>query len=91
MLVKKIYHRLALLFLLVLFTACRQKLNSNTVDIKDMRIPAAGNDSISLGIDKSPMDMIYFPEDYPKQKMVTPNMPDPLQGSFTAGHKKAAG
>lgn len=29
-------------------------------------------------VDRSPMDMIYFPVDYPKEKMANPGLQDPL-------------
>lgn len=78
MLAKKGFSIFALLFLWMLLNACRQKTNTNPVETNNMRIPVSVNDSITLSIDKSPMDMIYFPEDYPQQKMITPNLPDPV-------------
>jgi Protein of unknown function (DUF2911) len=78
MLAKKGFSIVGLLFLLALFNACRQKTNTNPVETNNMRIPVSVNDSITLSIDKSPMDMIYFPEDYPKQKMITPNLANPV-------------
>ena len=78
MLAKKGFSIVGLLFLLALFNACRQKTNTNPVATNNMRIPVSVNDSITLSIDKSPMDMIYFPEDYPKQKMITPNLANPV-------------
>ena len=78
MLAKKRFSIVALLFLLGLFNACRQKTNTKPVETNNMRIPVSVNDSITLSIDKSPMDMIYFPDDYPKQKMVTPDMANPV-------------
>ncbi|HAO45655.1 MAG TPA: DUF2911 domain-containing protein [Ferruginibacter sp.] len=42
------------------------------------QIPVIVNDSNLLSIDRSPMDMIYFPVDYPKEKMTNPGLPDPL-------------
>ena len=62
-----------------LFYACKQPANKEaTVETKTMRLPVSVNDSSILSLDKSPMDMSYFPEDYPQQKMVTPNMPNPV-------------
>ena len=62
-----------------LFFACKQKQgNSVTTETKTMRLPVSVQDSSLLSLDKSPMDMIYFPEDYPQQKMVTPNMANPV-------------
>lgn len=42
------------------------------------RIPVSVKDSILLSIDKSPMDMIYFPENYPAQKMIDPALANPV-------------
>jgi Protein of unknown function (DUF2911) len=78
MLAKKRFLTVALLFSLGLFCACDQKTNTKPVEKTNMRIPVSVNDSITLSIDRSPMDMIYFPEDYPKQKMITPNLPNPV-------------
>lgn len=60
-----------------LFFACKQK-PGNAVSTETMRLPVSVHDSSILSLDKSPMDMSYFPDDYPKQKMVTPNMADPV-------------
>jgi Protein of unknown function (DUF2911) len=69
----------ALLLIAGLFYACKQKEgNTATAETKTMRLPVSVHDSSILSLDKSPMDMIYFPEDYPKQKMVTPNMANPV-------------
>lgn len=66
-------------FALVLFSSCSQKKGNNpTTEIKTLRLPVSVHDSSILSLDKSPMDMSYFPEDYPKQKMITPNMANPL-------------
>lgn len=78
MLLKKSLSLVGLLVLTGLNNACQQKANQIPVETKTMRIPVSVNDSVILSIDKSPMDMSYFPEDYPKQKMVTPNMPNPV-------------
>ncbi|MEP7236646.1 MAG: DUF2911 domain-containing protein [Ferruginibacter sp.] len=78
MFLKKIIPIVGLLICTALFFACQPKANQVTVEAKDMRIPVSVNDSVILSIDKSPMDMSYFPEDYPKQKMITPNMGDPV-------------
>lgn len=63
------------ILLICFFFSCRQKSN-NTAD-KPMQMRVSVNDSISLSIDKSPMDMIYFPVDYPKQKMGLSSMANP--------------
>lgn len=69
----------ALLIASVLFYSCNQKDDSKSVpETKNLRLPVSVQDSLVLAIDKSPMDMSYFPEDYPKQKMVTPNMANPV-------------
>lgn len=66
-------------WMLVLFTGCVQKTTVKPGDeTKLLRIPVSVNDSLLLSIDKSPMDMSYFPDDYPKQKMVTPDMANPV-------------
>ena len=66
-------------FALVLFSSCNQKTGNNpTTEIKTLRLPVSMHDSSILSLDKSPMDMSYFPEDYPKQKMITPNMANPV-------------
>jgi Protein of unknown function (DUF2911) len=63
----------------VLFSGCVQKAdNKPAAETKLLHIPVSVNDSLLLSIDKSPMDMSYFPEDYPKQKMVTPDMANPV-------------
>lgn len=78
MLAKKGFLIVVFLFSIALFFACRQKTNKEPVEINNMRIPVSVNDSITLSIDKSPMDMIYFPDDYPKQKMITPDLANPV-------------
>ena len=60
------------------FISCSQQPDKNTSINKTLRIPVSVKDSMILSIDRSPMDMIYFPEDYPKQKMITPNMDNPI-------------
>lgn len=61
-----------------LFQSCEQHANKVTVKPDNQRIPVSVNDSMLLSIDRSPMDMSYFPEDYPKQKMMTPDLPNPV-------------
>lgn len=78
MLAKKGFSIVVFLFSIALFFACRQKTNKEPVEINNMRIPVSVNDSLTLSIDKSPMDMIYFPDDYPKQKMITPDLANPV-------------
>jgi hypothetical protein len=62
----------------VLFHACEQNPNKVIIKPDTRRIPVSVNDSLLLSIDRSPMDMSYFPEDYPKQKMMTPDLPNPV-------------
>jgi hypothetical protein len=63
----------------VLFSGCTQKTeNKNGGETRILHVPVSVNDSLLLSIDKSPMDMSYFPDDYPKQKMVTPDMANPV-------------
>lgn len=78
MFLKKGLSFLSLLFSLVLFNGCQQKANTITVEPNSMRIPVSLADSAILSIDKSPMDMSYFPDDYPKQKMITPDIANPV-------------
>ncbi len=67
------------LFAIMVFSGCVHKTDNNpTTETKFLRIPVSVNDSLFLSLDKSPMDISYFPEDYPKQKMVTPNMANPV-------------
>lgn len=74
---QKIYLAVALLFITVAFLSCEQKANKAPEETR-LRNPLSVKDSVILSIDRSPMDMSYFPEDYPKQKMLTPDMPNPV-------------
>lgn len=78
MVFKKLSTAIAFLFLLGSFNACNNKSNSIEIPPENMRIPVSVSDSVFLSIDKSPMDMSYYPDDYPKQKMITPDMSDPI-------------
>lgn len=71
---------IGIIILAGLFNGCQNndEKNKPVVETKTMRLPVSINDSTILAIDKSSMDMSYFPEDYPKQKMITPNMPNPV-------------
>ena len=63
----------------VLFSGCTQKTENKTgAGTSVLHVPVSVKDSLLLSIDKSPMDMSYFPDDYPKQKMVTPDMANPV-------------
>lgn len=63
-------HR-SFLLLAVCVVSCQQQANKVANEHKPLQISTAGNDSTFLSIDKSPMDMSYFPEDYPKEKMIS--------------------
>jgi len=55
------------------FVSCRQKENDAANEkIKQVSIPV--NDSSFSSIDRSPMDMSYFPRDYPKEKMTSSDL-----------------
>jgi hypothetical protein len=77
MMLKPVFSIAVLMVASGLFFACKQK-QGNTVSTETMRLPVSVHDSSILSLDKSPMDISYFPDDYPKQKMVTPNMADPV-------------
>ncbi|WEK36692.1 MAG: DUF2911 domain-containing protein [Candidatus Pseudobacter hemicellulosilyticus] len=65
----------------LLLAACNQKTPapSNTVTtIKPTHVNGNGHDQLlTAGLDKSPMDMVYYPIDYPKLKM-SRNITEPL-------------
>ncbi len=63
-----------LLFSVCFLFSCSQNKNKAAEINKPMRIPVSINDSNFLSIDKSPMDMSYFPADYPKEKMISSNL-----------------
>jgi hypothetical protein len=76
--VKTVNSIIALLIFTGLFCACNQKTrNDVTPETNSLHLPVSVRDSVLLSLDKSPMDMSYFPDDYPKQKMITPAMPNP--------------
>ena len=63
----------------ITFSACTQKTDNKTSGgTKLLRIPVSVNDSLLLSIDKSPMDMSYYPEDKKKKKMVSPGTTNPV-------------
>ncbi|MBS1752684.1 MAG: DUF2911 domain-containing protein [Ferruginibacter sp.] len=76
--VKKPISLLSLIITVSLFVCCTQQANKPVEINSQNRIPVSVKDSLLLSIDKSPMDMIYFPVEYPKQKMITPDMPEPV-------------
>lgn len=69
---------LGLVFFTCFLISCQQPENKIADENKTMRIPVAVNDSNFLSVDKSPMDMSYFPVDYPKDKMISPNLDKPV-------------
>ncbi len=71
------------LFQLFAFTilglaSCNDPIDKKVGVEENMRIPVSINDSVNLSIDKSPMDMNYYPVDYPMLKMGNPNAKAPL-------------
>ena len=78
MLIKNKLFFSVIFFCLFVITSCRQQVNK--IDDKNLpqRIAVSVKDSVLLSLDKSPMDMIYFPEDYPKQKMMNPTLANPV-------------
>ncbi len=76
---KTVFPIAALFMASISFSSCNSKEdNKARPETKNLRLPVSVHDSLILAIDKSPMDMSYFPADYPKQKMVTPNMANPV-------------
>ncbi len=67
----------ALFFWCCCIISCTQQTDKEPGNKTNMRILFSVKDSMLLSVDKSPMDMIYFPENYPTQKMLTPGMADP--------------
>ena len=57
--------------------SCKQQANKVADENKTILITTPANDSTFLSIDKSPMDMTYFPEDYPKEKMISSDTDSP--------------
>ena len=78
MLAKKIICLFSTAFAVLMFTACSQRAGDKPTENIIRQIPTIITDSNLLSIDKSPMDMIYFPVDYPKEKMANPGLPNPL-------------
>lgn len=78
MLINKGMFFTGIVFCLCLFNSCKQQVNKVADENLPQRIPVSVKDSVLLSIDKSPMDMAYFPEDYPKQKMMNPQLTNPV-------------
>ena len=64
--------------LTVICFSCNHQPDKIHPDTLPKHIPVSVKDSMILSIDKSPMDMIYFPEDYPQQKSDTPDKTSPV-------------
>lgn len=75
---KKIISFIAVSFTLLSFSACNQRVKKEVNENIVTQLPAMLNDSNRLSIDRSPMDMVYFPVDYPKEKMTSPGLENPL-------------
>ena len=78
MLLKKSLLFSVIFFCLCFISSCRQQANKVDSEKLPQRIEVSVKDSVLLSLDKSPMDMIYFPEDYPKQKMMNPKLANPV-------------
>ncbi|MBK9532218.1 MAG: DUF2911 domain-containing protein [Chitinophagaceae bacterium] len=78
MLIKKGSLLTGIFFCCCFFMSCRQQADNTVNEDIPRRIPVSVKDSILLSIDKSPMDMIYFPENYPAQKMTDPALANPV-------------
>lgn len=74
MLYKNRYLVFSIILIAGIFSSCNQHLDKAAVENIPQAIPVIINDSSTLSLDKSPMDMSYFPAEYPKQKMITPDM-----------------
>ena len=57
--------------------ACEEKANGNSQVTINPAIGTPTDKPLPLGVDKSPMDMSYYPVDYPKLKMAK-NVQEPL-------------
>lgn len=81
---KKITQRLALFLILLFANSCAQKQKEPLVDQKVKSPDSLVNQqpeptaNTYASVDISPMDMSYFPVDYPKIKMTNANTPPPL-------------
>lgn len=63
-----------------LLSSCESKQHkgSNTVTVNQHPAGNAADRLSQAGLDKSPMDMAYFPAEYPKLKMAHPNAEPPI-------------
>ncbi|NML19775.1 DUF2911 domain-containing protein [Pseudoflavitalea sp. G-6-1-2] len=64
----------------IALTSCSSDKNkgSNTVTINQNPTNAISDRLAQAGLDKSPMDMAYFPTEYPKLKMANSNLEAPI-------------
>lgn len=60
-------------FVTGIFVSCQPQVNKVADEPPIIQTVTAVNDSTFLSIDRSPMDLSYFPEDYPKEKMISSN------------------
>lgn len=72
MLNKKGFSFSVIIFAAMICSSCNQQSDKSTDENAPRQIPVVVKDSGLFSIDKSPMDMSYFPADYPKQKMISP-------------------
>ncbi|HKO82870.1 MAG TPA: DUF2911 domain-containing protein [Chitinophagaceae bacterium] len=81
---EKLKQHLALFVFLVLVIACKQKQKEEPVEQKVKAPDTLINQQPEIAantyanVDVSPMDMSYFPVDYPKIKMANANVPPPV-------------
>lgn len=59
-------------------SSCKQQPGKPADETQPVHISELINDSAALSVDKSPMDMIYFPADYPKDKMMSAGTAEPI-------------
>jgi len=76
--IKRVSLFTGIFFCCCFFMSCRQLADKTATEDIPGRIPVSVKDSILLSIDKSPMDMIYFPVNYPAQKMIDPALANPV-------------
>jgi len=75
---EKRYSTFGLFLGMALVLSCNQLDSKRSSPSGIRQIPTIVTDSNLLSIDRSPMDMIYFPVEYPKEKMATPSLDNPL-------------
>jgi hypothetical protein len=85
----KLFSATGIFCTIILLHACLQKNSSDSVPvIKDSLKAMAGN--VYAGIDQSPMDVSFYPPDYPQEKMSTPEntAPPVARIIYSRPHKK---